>query len=218
MNKILHTLHTAHEENEKNKICAKNKKVTQKPQIARPRNTNNMRGRLWAMTLNNYMETEIKSLQELDDCQFIFQEEIGKENKVPHLQGFFKFKQPKTLTAMKKINRRAHWEIGLNEFALKQYCQKADTRNGKIYTNIEIEVKNEEITVNCKKNKSHISEEIREDIAKNLWKYKVIDEMEIYNISIEEAIQKIGKFKYKRKKDSKNIYNELDEYLNENIE
>lgn len=95
------------------------------------------RARLWAMTLNNYMESEINNLQQIEEgYQFVFQEETGEDGKTPHLQGMFYFKQPKTLTAMKKINARAHWEIGKNKLALIQYCSKEETRTGGVYANI----------------------------------------------------------------------------------
>lgn len=95
------------------------------------------RARLWAMTLNNYMESEVNNLQQIEEgYQFVFQEETGEDGKTPHLQGMFYFKQPKTLAAMKKINARAHWEIGKNKLALIQYCSKEETRTGNVYANI----------------------------------------------------------------------------------
>lgn len=103
---------------------------------AQSRNTI-VRARLWSMTLNNWSVPELEELKKLDGkCEYVFQEEKGDEKQTPHLQGMFYFKQPMTLTGMKKINGRAHWEVGKNKFALKAYCSKIDTRVGKIYTNM----------------------------------------------------------------------------------
>lgn len=102
---------------------------------AQPRNTISTRVRGWSMTLNNYMEAEIKNLQNLE-CAYVFQKEICPTTGTPHLQGYFRFKQPQTLTAMKKINSRAHWEPARKEFGAMHYCHKSKTRAGEIYTNI----------------------------------------------------------------------------------
>lgn len=106
-----------------------------------PRNTKkskDFRSRLWAFTLNNYTDEEVKELLSVSNCEYVFQEEKGEETGTLHLQGFLKFKDGKTMSAVKKINERMHLEVGKNEFALKNYCTKAATRNGKIWTNMEI--------------------------------------------------------------------------------
>lgn len=58
----------------------------------------------------------------------VYQEESGADG-TPHYQGYVEFSQRKRLTALKKINRRAHWEVrrGSQEQAIN-YCKKTSTR------------------------------------------------------------------------------------------
>lgn len=93
-----------------------------------------IRSRCWCFTLNNYMESEIKNITE-GEYEYIFQEETGK-NGTPHLQGLICFKNAMALSALKKLNGRAHWEVCKNKIASINYCQKGDTRSGKIFTNM----------------------------------------------------------------------------------
>jgi len=90
----------------------------------------------WCFTINNYTELELKHLVDaLDsDDKYIIGKEVGKEG-TPHLQGYICFKQKKRLTAVKKINGRAHWEKckGTQEDNIK-YCSK----DGNYITNIKI--------------------------------------------------------------------------------
>lgn len=90
----------------------------------------------WCFTLNNYTLDEISAIVLVLGklCrQYIFQEEIGK-NGTPHLQGCFWLKVRLRLTAVKvKINDRAHYEACKSWDDSVVYCQKEDTREGKIY-------------------------------------------------------------------------------------
>ena len=95
---------------------------------------NRVRVRNWVFTLNNYTEEEIKSLAQ-QNC-YLFQEETG-ENGTPHLQGMLCFPNPMSLSSMKRINGRAHWEPCKNKIASIQYCSKESTRSGKIYCNFD---------------------------------------------------------------------------------
>lgn len=154
---------------------------------AQTRNSNIKRVRTWMLTLNNYMDAEVKQLQNIADCKYVFQEEKGKEKGTPHLQGYFKFKQPKTLAAMKKINGRAHWEAAKNEFAVKEYCHKIDTRNGKIYANIKLGDKAQSAL--------HIDPQL-EKYKNNftIWKMEMIEEAiqeTIKNIETDQRIQQL---------------------------
>lgn len=137
-----------------------------------PRNTkksNDFRSRLWAFTLNNYTLDEVKELLTLKECEYVFQEEKGEETGTIHLQGFLKFKNAKTLSAVKKVNARMHLEVGRNEFALKAYCTKAATRNGKIWSNL----KNAQVT--------HVQNEI------NIYKD---DFIEMKKIEFDESLKR----------------------------
>lgn len=91
----------------------------------------------WCFTLNNYTESEYKSLLDLgrsDNNGFCIGIEIGQKG-TPHLQGFFKFPKRKRLSELKKFNNRIHWEICRgNETSNKVYCSK----DGKYETNLYI--------------------------------------------------------------------------------
>lgn len=94
------------------------------------------RARRWCFTLNNYTPEEVSQLL-TSKCikKYIFQEEIGKNN-TPHLQGVVEFSCQKTMSAIKKIFPRHHWEICRNWEASVQYCTKSETSVGKVYENI----------------------------------------------------------------------------------
>lgn len=55
----------------------------------------------------------------------IYGKEVGKCG-TPHYQGFVVFKLQKTLSACKKVNPRAHWEIAKDVEAAIKYCKKED--------------------------------------------------------------------------------------------
>lgn len=88
----------------------------------------------WCFTLNNYKKTDIDDILNLNSSivpKFIFQEEVG-ECGTPHLQGYIMFKTKKRPKSIFN-NERIHWEKCRNIKAAIEYCQKEDTRNGKIY-------------------------------------------------------------------------------------
>lgn len=82
----------------------------------------------WVFTINNPTNTE--------DCPkdwpgyryIVYQREKG-ETGTEHYQGYVIWKSNKTLTAVKKIHKTAHWEnrMGTHKEA-KDYCMKEDTR------------------------------------------------------------------------------------------
>jgi len=84
---------------------------------------NNNASKTWAFTLNNYTDTEIKILDNLEVNYIIYGKEIG-ENNTPHLQGMITFKKSNRLSALKKILPRAHWEKAISEAASINYCMK----------------------------------------------------------------------------------------------
>lgn len=81
----------------------------------------------WVFTLNN---PETATLPATLPYKFItWQAETG-ENGTPHLQGYVIFETKKTLTAVKSLLPRAHWEVrkGTHDEAVA-YCNKVDTRS-----------------------------------------------------------------------------------------
>lgn len=80
----------------------------------------------WCFTINNPSEAD-KPLEW--ECNFvIYQLETG-ESGVPHYQGYVEFAKQKRLSAVKKVNARAHWEErkGSQDQAI-DYCTKEATR------------------------------------------------------------------------------------------
>lgn len=100
-------------------------------------NTNNKeRSRGWCFTINNYDEKDIQSIQQIEGCNYLFQEEKG-EKGTPHLQGMLYFENPRTFKSIKKMLPTAHIEKMKNKIASIKYCSKSDTRCGNIYSNFE---------------------------------------------------------------------------------
>ena len=87
------------------------------------------RFRTWCMTLNNPTESELTTLNGLDERYLkyaIFGSEVG-EKGTPHIQGYLSFKNAKTLSATKKFlgTKRVHLEVaGGNAFENFEYCSK----------------------------------------------------------------------------------------------
>lgn len=86
----------------------------------------------WRFTWNNYEEKDPEELEEIflkmNAKKFIFQEEIGKKNKTPHLQGCVFFKSDISFNTMKAINKRIAWyKLDYPKSAIK-YCCKSDTK------------------------------------------------------------------------------------------
>lgn len=90
----------------------------------------------WTFTLNNYSEIEIEQLEQAFRVlckKYVFQEETGEEG-TPHLQGYIHLEKKSRMSALKKINERIHWEKCRSPKHAIAYCQKEDTRTGKIYS------------------------------------------------------------------------------------
>jgi len=75
-------------------------------------------------TLNNYTADETAAVKLWDCLYLIFGKEVGQSG-TPHLQGYVHLANAKTLTAMKKLSARAHWEVarGTPKQA-SEYCEK----------------------------------------------------------------------------------------------
>lgn len=87
-------------------------------------------GRHWLFTLNNYTDDEVMALNGLYPeriSYIVFGYEEAPDTATPHLQGYLSFhkgKKPK-LSAMKKINSRAHWTIARGTPQQnRDYCTK----------------------------------------------------------------------------------------------
>ena len=82
------------------------------------------RFRNWCFTLNNYSEDEYQEVWNTKCKYLVIGKEIG-ECGTPHLQGYIEFEHGKTLSAVKVINKRIHWEV--RKGTAKQasdYCKK----------------------------------------------------------------------------------------------
>lgn len=83
------------------------------------------RARAWCLTINNFTKEEEEILAN-DNTQYrVYQIEEG-ENKVPHIQAFIYYDNPRVWP--KKKYPRAHISIAKNINASIEYCQKEDTR------------------------------------------------------------------------------------------
>lgn len=78
----------------------------------------------WCLTLNNYTAEEGVAMSEWPTSYMIVGKEVG-ESGTPHLQGYFVFVKNMRLSAVKKLNGRAHWEMA-NGSAKENiaYCSK----------------------------------------------------------------------------------------------
>lgn len=80
----------------------------------------------YSFTLNNYNDEDIQSINDWD-CRFLI---YGKEvaaSGTPHLQGYVEFFNNKSLSALKKYHKGAHFEVskGNAEQNIK-YCSKGE--------------------------------------------------------------------------------------------
>lgn len=93
----------------------------------------------WFFTFNNYTLNDIERLERYFNLvckEYVFQEELGKNN-TPHLQGNIYLKKAMRWSEF-DLPKTIHWEKTKNYQSALLYCSKLDTRNGKIYTNIEL--------------------------------------------------------------------------------
>jgi len=81
------------------------------------------RSRAWCFTLNNYSDSEVDALKQLDCQHIVFGKEVGKEG-TPHLQGHVYFATLKSLAQVKKMQNRAHWEQSRDVLSAINYCEK----------------------------------------------------------------------------------------------
>lgn len=79
----------------------------------------------WCFTINNPEDNALPEQWGVKDATW--QLESG-ELGTPHLQGVCRFKSNKALTAVKKLDATAHWEICRDTTASHKYCSKEEGR------------------------------------------------------------------------------------------
>lgn len=78
----------------------------------------------WCFTLNNYTEVERDAILSISCKYIIVGREVG-ENLTPHLQGYIYFTNAKTLSQVKMVNGKAHFEAAKGTAAQNfDYCSK----------------------------------------------------------------------------------------------
>lgn len=98
-----------------------------------PGNTRS-RSRAWCFTINNPTKwgyenhgTVAHDLELLECTRYVFQLEEG-ENETPHYQGVIYFKNPMSLSSLKDVFKKAHWERCMNWRKSIVYCSKEEGR------------------------------------------------------------------------------------------
>lgn len=83
-----------------------------------------MSSKRWCFTLNNYTAEDVAKFLALTCVYLVVGREVG-DSGTPHLQGFIIWDSMKRLSAVKKIDGRAHWEParGTTDQA-SDYCKK----------------------------------------------------------------------------------------------
>lgn len=85
------------------------------------------RSRGWCFTWNNHSDSDKETLRGIrSDCAYlVFGEEIG-DSGTPHLQGFVRFTNARTLASLKKkVSSKAHWEAQKGtSVQAADYCKK----------------------------------------------------------------------------------------------
>jgi len=82
-----------------------------------------VRARTYVYTLNNYTVDEEKQVQAIEAGYHVYGREVG-ESGTPHLQGFIKFKNPRSFESVRKLLPRAHVEVCKAVGPAIRYCKK----------------------------------------------------------------------------------------------
>lgn len=86
----------------------------------------NTRSRSWCLTINNYTEDDVMSIKNWKAEYKIVGKECGSQG-THHLQIYFRMKEAKTFTRIKKEFPRAHIEVAKgDDMANKKYCSKEE--------------------------------------------------------------------------------------------
>lgn len=95
----------------------------------------------WFFTLNNWTNEErdeISSFCKKNCKKYLFQEEIGEKCGTPHLQGNIMLRKKMRWSEF-GLSKRISWEKTRNPKSAFDYCCKAETAVGKVYTNMRID-------------------------------------------------------------------------------
>jgi len=89
------------------------------------------RSRGWCFTINNPTDADKVSVKELGvsgTCKYLIcGEEVGEEEKTPHLQGYIHFSNPRLLNGVSKILPRAHLTLAKGTGSQNRaYCVKEE--------------------------------------------------------------------------------------------
>lgn len=84
------------------------------------------RAKRWVFTLNNYTETEVEQLKQVECEYLVFGFEEAPETGTPHLQGFITFTTRKTMHTIKKLlNDRYYLSVSRGSVQeASEYCKK----------------------------------------------------------------------------------------------
>lgn len=92
----------------------------------------------WSITINNPTDTDYQQWEALKSETWVRevsgQLEKGEQNGVLHVQGCVKTDYGRHLQQLRRCLPRAHVEVAKNQFALKNYVQKSDTRVAELPT------------------------------------------------------------------------------------
>lgn len=103
----------------------------------------------WFFTYNHYKREDIETIETKfkEICKkYVFQEEIGDKNGIPHLQGSIVLHKKMRWTEF-NLMPQIHWEKTREEDNADKYCAKARTRAGKVYTNFAVPEEVEKLDV-----------------------------------------------------------------------
>lgn len=83
--------------------------------------------KFWTFTLPNYTEEELDKISGWDVEYLIYGFETCPKTKTPHLQGYVIWHEQKRRSALKKLNKRIHWEEAIMDPETNRaYCSKED--------------------------------------------------------------------------------------------
>lgn len=85
-----------------------------------------IKSRAWMVTINNYTEDDIERLKNIKFSYLLWQKEVGKECKTPHLHAFLYYKNP--VVWPKRFLPRARIEKVRSIVHCMKYCSKEETR------------------------------------------------------------------------------------------